>query len=218
MSPTRLPHCHDNLNTFYARFDSKDNYSTLIDELEAVCDNDNPIDISEHEVRLLFKELHSRKSTGPDNISPLLLKSCHNELSGVYQHNVSTKYQFRREKRRQMKRNGTDIHHIEYTEICKAIRSRMSEDINNYNEEQLIKSLEDNKGIKTIKRKQCLGRSNIISLKGREEGGRRGGRVGCEGGEGGGGRGGREGGRRGREVGREGREGGREGGEGGGGR
>ena len=70
-----------------------------------------------------------------------------------------------REKRRQMKRNGTDIHHIEYTEICKAIRSRMSEDINNYNEEQLIKSLEDNKGIKTIKRKQCLGRSNIISLK-----------------------------------------------------
>ena len=41
----------------------------------------------------------------------------------------------------------------------------MSEDINNYNEEQLIKSLEDNKGIKTIKRKQCLGRSNTISLK-----------------------------------------------------
>ena len=70
-----------------------------------------------------------------------------------------------REKRRQMKRNGTDVQHIEYTEICKAIRSRMSEDINNYNEEQLIKYLEDNKGIKTIKRKQCLGRSNIISLK-----------------------------------------------------
>ena len=30
---------------------------------------------------------------------------------------------------------------------------------------QLMKSLEDNKGIKTIKRKQCLGRSNIILLK-----------------------------------------------------
>ena len=75
----------DNLNTFYARFDSKDNYSTLIHELETVCDNDNPIDKNEHEVRLLFKELNSRKSQGPDNISPLLLKSCH-ELSGVYQH------------------------------------------------------------------------------------------------------------------------------------
>ena len=70
-----------------------------------------------------------------------------------------------------MKRNGTDVQHIGYTEICKAIRSRMSEDINNYNEEQLVKSLEDNKGITTIKRKQCLGRNNIISLK--EENGRR---------------------------------------------
>ena len=57
------------------------------------------------------------------------------------------------------------MQHIEYTEICKAIRSQMSDDINNYNEEQLIKSREDNKVIKTIKRKQCLGRSNIISLK-----------------------------------------------------
>ena len=45
----------DNLNTFYARFHSKDNYSTLIDELKTVCDNDNAIDISEHEVFLLFK-------------------------------------------------------------------------------------------------------------------------------------------------------------------
>ena len=41
----------------------------------------------------------------------------------------------------------------------------MSEDINNYNEGQLIKSLEDNKDIKTIKRKQCLCRMYIISLK-----------------------------------------------------
>ena len=57
------------------------------------------------------------------------------------------------------------MQHIEYTEIFKAIRSQMSEDINNYNEEQLIKSLEDNKGIKSINRKQCLGRSIIISLK-----------------------------------------------------
>ena len=35
---------------------------------------------------LLFKELNSRKSPGPDDISPVLLKCCHNELSGVYQH------------------------------------------------------------------------------------------------------------------------------------
>ena len=55
-------------------------------KLKTVCDNDSSIDISEQEVRLLFKELNPRKSPGPDNISPLLLKSCHNELSGVYQH------------------------------------------------------------------------------------------------------------------------------------
>ena len=46
------------------------------------------------------------------------------------------------------------MQHIEYTEICKAIRSQMSEDINNYNEEQLIKSLEDNKGIVVVV--QCV--------------------------------------------------------------
>ena len=48
-----------------------------------------------------------------------------------------------REKRRQMKRHATDVQHIEYTEICKASRSQMSEDINNYNDELLMKSLED---------------------------------------------------------------------------
>ncbi len=66
-----------------------------------------------------------------------------------------------------MKRNGTDVQDIDYTDMCKAIRSRMSHDINNYNEEQIIQSLEDNKCIKTIKRNQCLGRNNIISLKGK---------------------------------------------------
>ena len=55
-----------------------------------------------------------------------------------------------------MKRNGTDVQHIEYIENRKAIRSQISDDINNYNEEQVTKYLEDNKGIKTIKRKKCL--------------------------------------------------------------
>ena len=40
-----------------------------IDELKTVCDNDNSIDTSEHEVRLMFKELKSRKLPGPDNIA-----------------------------------------------------------------------------------------------------------------------------------------------------
>ena len=70
-----------------------------------------------------------------------------------------------REKRRQMKRDGTNIQHIEYTEICKTIRRRMKDEINKFNEEQQLKALEANKGLKSTKRKQCLGRNNMSTLK-----------------------------------------------------
>ena len=110
------------------------------DDIDTYCDN-----ITSSTTEAALKTAGNDKAHTPDKLS-LVTKQL-------------------REKRRQMKRNGTDVQHIEYTEICKAIRSRMSEDINNYNEEQLIKSLEDNKGIKNIKKKQCLGRSNISSLK-----------------------------------------------------
>ena len=44
-----------------------------------------------------------------------------------------------REKRRQMKRNGTSTDNIEYSEICKAIRRKMKEDIRKHDEKQIIK-------------------------------------------------------------------------------
>ena len=97
------------------------------------------------------------------SITEAALKTAGNDKAQI-QDKLSLVTKQPREKRRQMKRNGTDVRHIEYTEICKASRSQISEDINNYNEEQLIKSLEDNKGIRTIKSKQCLGRCNSISL------------------------------------------------------
>ena len=50
-----------------------------------------------------------------------------------------------RGKRRQLKRGGTDIQNIEYTEICKAIRWRMPEEILTYNKE---KQLQPSKPIK----------------------------------------------------------------------
>ena len=46
-----------------------------------------------------------------------------------------------REKRRQMKRSGIDVRHIEYTSICKAIRQRLKEEISNYNEKEQLKAL-----------------------------------------------------------------------------
>ena len=70
-----------------------------------------------------------------------------------------------REKRRQMKRSGTDVQNIEYVETCKAIRRRMAEEIRSYNEERQLQALKNNKGLKSIKRKQLLGRNNIVSLK-----------------------------------------------------
>ena len=70
-----------------------------------------------------------------------------------------------REKRRQMKRGGTDVQNIEYVETCKAIRRRMAEEIRSYNEERQLQALKNNKGLKSIKRKQLLGRNNIVSLK-----------------------------------------------------
>lgn len=70
-----------------------------------------------------------------------------------------------REKRRQMKRGGTDTQNIEYTEICKAIRRKMATDIHDHNEDEILRALEANKGIKLLRRRQCLGRNNITALK-----------------------------------------------------
>lgn len=70
-----------------------------------------------------------------------------------------------REKRRQMKRSGTDVQHIEYTEICKAIRQRMKEEINRYNEEEQLKPLANNTGLMSTKRMQCQAETTSLPLK-----------------------------------------------------
>ena len=70
-----------------------------------------------------------------------------------------------REKRRQMKRGGTNIQNIEYSEICKAIRSRMEREIQAYDEKEQLRAILNNKGLKTIKRRQCLGKNNMTVLK-----------------------------------------------------
>ena len=54
---------------------------------------------------------------------------------------------------------------IECTEICKAIRRLMTEEIQAYNEKELLEALEKGKGLKNIKRKPYLGRDSVITLK-----------------------------------------------------
>ena len=60
---------------------------------------------------------------------------------------LSTGTKHQREERWQLTRGGTDIHNIKYTEICKAIRWRMAEEIQMYNEGKQLQDLEANKGV-----------------------------------------------------------------------
>ena len=53
-----------------------------------------------------------------------------------------------RERRRQMKRNGTPMDNIEYSEICKAIKQKMKENIRKYDEKQIIEAIENSKSLK----------------------------------------------------------------------
>ena len=69
-----------------------------------------------------------------------------------------------REKRRQMKRNGTPTDNIEYSEICKAIRQKMKEDICKHDEKQIIEIIENSKSLKQAQQKQRLGKGQLISI------------------------------------------------------
>ncbi|XP_072020298.1 uncharacterized protein [Amphiura filiformis] len=70
-------------------------------------------------------------------------------------------------KRREMK-NTIGIHHIEYTELCKTIRKRMTNEIRAHNTKMIQKTLEDNKSYKKTKQGLATGKSQIIALKGED--------------------------------------------------
>ena len=80
---------------------------------------------------------------------------------------LSTSTKQLREKRRQMKRNGTPTDNIEYSEICKAIRRKMKEDIRKHDEKHIIKAIENSKSLKQARQKQRLGKGQLISYYGR---------------------------------------------------
>ena len=52
-----------------------------------------------------------------------------------------------------MKRNGTPTDNIEYSEICKAIRQKMKEDIRTHDEKQIIEAIENSKSLKQARQK-----------------------------------------------------------------
>ena len=77
---------------------------------------------------------------------------------------LSTSTKQLREKRRQIKRNGTPTDNIEYSEICKAIRRKMKEDIRKHDEKQIIKAIDYSKSLKQARQKQRLGTGQLISI------------------------------------------------------
>ena len=63
-----------------------------------------------------------------------------------------------------MKKNGTPTDNIEYSEICKAIRRKMKEDIRKHDEKQIIEAIENSKSLKQARQKQRLGQGQLISI------------------------------------------------------
>ena len=61
-------------------------------------------------------------------------------------------------------RNGTPTNNIEYSEICKAIRQKMKEDIRKHDGKQIIDIIEDSKSLKQASQKQRLGKGQLISV------------------------------------------------------
>ena len=63
-----------------------------------------------------------------------------------------------------MKRNGTLSDNIEYSEICKAFRRKMKEDIRKHDEKQITEAIENSKSLKQARQKQCLGKGQLIFI------------------------------------------------------
>jgi len=68
-------------------------------------------------------------------------------------------------KRRELKRKGTTRENIEYSETCKLIRRKLKEDIRKHDEKQIVETIENNRSLKTARRKQRLGTNQLISIK-----------------------------------------------------
>ena len=60
-----------------------------------------------------------------------------------------------------MKRNGALTDNIEYSEICKAIRQKVKEDVHKH-KKHIIEAIENSKSLKQARQKQCLGKGLLM--------------------------------------------------------
>ena len=70
------------------------------------------------------------------------------------------------EKRRKMKYNKeNNIAKVEFSELCKTLRKKIVEDTRKFNCHMIQQAIEENKSLKTAKRKLMIGRKRILALK-----------------------------------------------------
>ena len=77
----------EELNTFYARFDSfdfSDKVNSLKNDLSNSSNDFKALEIEQHEVLISFNCLKTNKACGPDGLTGRVLKSCARELSFIY--------------------------------------------------------------------------------------------------------------------------------------
>ena len=75
----------NDLNEFYTRFDKHDYSNEQKQEINNALEKlDQPINVSEEEIRLLFKRLNAKSASGPDNIASRVLKLCSDSLANVF--------------------------------------------------------------------------------------------------------------------------------------
>ena len=61
-------------------------------------------------------------------------------------------------------RDGTTRDYLEYIQTCKAIREGMKDNIQAFNEKQVLEAIEKNKSLKHARHKQCIGKNQVISI------------------------------------------------------
>ena len=115
------------------------------------------------EIQNRFAALASISPDDLDSIGDATAKMIHEaaiSIAGRYKSEkpdkLSTSTKQLREKRRQMKRNGTPTDNIEYSEICKAIQPKMKEDIRKHDKKQIIEAIENSKSLKQSKTETAL--------------------------------------------------------------
>ncbi len=77
----------DELNTFYGCFESNRGCATLpisASESGSQCSDNHVITVSEDEVRRALKLVNVRKAAGPDGITGRVLRSCSDQLAGLF--------------------------------------------------------------------------------------------------------------------------------------